>query len=402
MEKLAALIKAVPKAEIHSHLDGCLRMETVAKLAKEHGVVLPTYDPEALSKLLLKDKYENLVDYLKPFGVFVSVMKKAEQVEQISYEYACDYIKDNVFYVETRFAPQLHVGAHLKTIEDVLVAVNAGMSRAANEYNRTPEVVNKEKPEFRYGIICCIMRAIFPGMSEYYDEILNAFKYTANKKLAHVHAGKQLIQAALIAKEKLHIPIVALDLAGGEFENPCSDFAEPFEIAKLNLLNITIHAGEADGPDSIYNALMMGAQRLGHALHLWDKDMTKRPNAESFCNSLAEYIAKTRIGVEVNITSNMQTYAAIKTVADHPLKKMLDNKICACICCDNKTVSKTWISKELQLAVDGFKLSLPEIKSLVLNSFEQAFFPGTQTEKLEYIATIKKYYDSIEAKYAPK
>ena len=397
VDKVTKLISLIPKAELHSHLDGCVRPETAVKIAKATGVKYPTYDAKKFANEFLKDKYANLVEMLNLFGLFIDVMKTVESLEQVAYEYAHDYINDNVFYVEVRFAPQFHVGKNIKTIEEVLVAVNAGLGRAAQEHNSKPEVIRGEKPAFKYGIISCIMRSLCHGLSEYFDNLLDSFKYSDPKK-AHVQAGKELVLASIIAKEKHKVPVVAIDLAGGENGNPCEDFLEPFELARKHLLNITIHAGEADGPESIFNAVaVVGAQRVGHALHLYDSGMSKRPNAADFSAELAQYLAKKKIGIEVNITSNMQTYEVLKTYSDHPLRKMMNDKLTTCICCDNKTISKTSISKEMGIAAKAFNLTFDEIKVLTFNSFDQCFYPGTQAEKLEYIQSVKKYYDKVEA-----
>lgn len=403
MENLKEMLRAIPKAELHTHLDGCVRPATMIKLAKEKGIKLPTDDVQKLCDLLFKDRYESLDELLRPFGLFNKMMKTADSIEEIAYEFAWDYINDGVYYTEVRFAPQLHVGRQLEGMEKVLEAANAGMCRAAKEYNSTPEVLKKEKPEFKYGIICCIMRNICKGMSEYFDNMLDAFKCSGSID-ARVHASKELVLACIHARDTLKIPIVAIDLAGGENGNPCEIFAEAFKLAREHLFNITVHAGEADGAESIYNAITtLGAQRIGHALHLFDTEMVrKQVNAQEYCDKLAEHMAKNNICIEVNITSNMQTCKELGSVADHPVGKMIKRGLTVSMACDNLTISKTCLSKEIELLVKNFALSMAELKKVVLNGFDKSFFPGTYAEKVEYMRSIKKYYETIEAKYAKK
>lgn len=394
---MKGFLHAMPKAELHSHLDGCLRPATIIKFCKQLSIPLPTYDVEKFSEIMFKDRYEDLVDLLKLFDLFLKLMKTPEAVEEIAYEFARDYIDDNVFYAEVRFAPQFHICAGMRTAEEVLKVVNSGFKRAADEYNSSAEVVSHQKPTFKYGILCCMMRTIGKGASEYYDHTLEVFEHMGNKA-GKVHAGMELVMAAIVARDTLHIPVVGIDLAGGEYGNPCEDFAEAFALARYRMFNVTIHAGEADGPDSIRNALALGAQRIGHGLHMFDKEMMRKDHPED-AERIVDALTQKRTGVEVCITSNMQTCGGLKTVRDHPLGRMLKSGICVCMACDNKAISKTDLTKEFGLAVAAFNLQPAEIKKLAMNSYEKAFFPGTYLEKLAYLKEIELYYDKIAAKF---
>lgn len=386
-------IRAMPKAELHSHLDGGLRTVTIIELAKKFGVELPTYDPAIFAETVFKDRYANLVELLKLFDLSLKLMRTPESLERTAYEFVQDYIAEGVLYLEARFAPQLHVCDKLPSMEQILEIVNKGMKRAADEYNNSPDVVAKKKPQFRYGIISCMIRSLGKGVAEYYDRVLDLFSYSGHKA-AKVHAGMELVLATIQARDRLKVPIVAIDLAGGEYGNPCEDFAEPFALAHANMFNVTIHAGEAAGPESIYNAVLrLGAQRIGHGLHMFDHD--DKVDSEK----VIEYLAKERIGVEVCVTSNMQTCTALTTLRDHPVNRMIKRGVCVCMACDNKAISKTDLSKEIGMVAKEFALTPSEIKELAMNSFEKAFFPGTHKEKQEYISEIRKYYEELEAKF---
>eukprot|EP00830_Metopus_es_P001740 TRINITY_DN1151_c0_g1_i2.p2 TRINITY_DN1151_c0_g1~~TRINITY_DN1151_c0_g1_i2.p2 ORF type:complete len:387 (-),score=57.54 TRINITY_DN1151_c0_g1_i2:84-1244(-) len=376
IKMMGDFLRAIPKAELHSHLDGSMRTSTLIKLALDNKIDLPSYDPKALENILYKDKYENLKEVLFTFELFVNVLQTSAALEQVAYEMACDYLMDGVYYLEVRFAPQLHVGKGIDSIEKALIAVNQGLARAEKEFNGKPEVLAKEVPKFKYGIICCIMRTFETCSSSYYDIILKATHY-AGEKAAHVHAATELSIAMCDMLKHNEIPIVALDLVGNEAGHPCGVFSEAFEIARKNLINVTIHAGEAEGPESIYDAVVkLHAQRLGHGFKLFHDELVTCENPKKFCENLANYIAKNRIGIEVCLTSNLQTNKAFHSIADHSFKKMLEHKISVCICCDNTSLSKTCSSKELELAYKAFNLSLEDMKSIVMNSFHQSFFCG--------------------------
>ena len=400
---LSGFLKSLPKAELHTHIDGCLRPETIISIAKKTGIELPSYDPSELVRMTYQERYVDLVDLLKIFGMTTSVMRTVEALEQIGYEFVQDYIKDGVYYLEGRFAPQQHVGFSIHSIEDVILAINRGMKRAADEHNSLPEVVNKQKPQFHYGIICCILRCLFRNISPYYDHILDSFKYSS-KKAAEVQAGMELVHACVDARDKHSVPIVAIDLAGAELGNPPEDFKEPFDLAKKNLVGVVIHAGEADGPESVFGAVTaITAERIGHGLHLFDSHMApKRQESEKFCYNLSQYMARKGITVEVCMTCNIQTMPGLKSIADHPVKKMISHGVPVSFSCDNTFITQTCLSNELELAITKVGVSMEEIKKAIFNSFEKSLFFGSAAQKTEYVSSIKAYYEALEAKFNAK
>src|SRR6478735_961796 len=171
-----AFLKAVPKTDLHVHLDGSIRLGTLVELAREQKVELPSYTESGLLDTVFKPRYQNLGEYLRCFGYTVAAMQSEMALERCSYELAQDNQNEGVRYLEVRFAPQLHVHDHMNAVM-VLRAVNRGLERARDEFNRRPEVVNNLEPPFEYGIICCAMRMFQAGFSEYYNNMLRAHRY---------------------------------------------------------------------------------------------------------------------------------------------------------------------------------------------------------------------------------
>ena len=180
-KNLLEFITKIPKSDLHVHLDGSVRIETLIDLSKQQNLPLPSFTAAGLNELVFKDQYANLVEYLQGFGYVLPVMQTPENLERISYEFAMDNINEGVCYVEVRFAPQLHINAS-QDIDQVLLSVNKGLNRAKTEYNQRPEVKSKELPEFNYGIIACAMRFFSKGYSKFYDNFIESHKHS-NLKL---------------------------------------------------------------------------------------------------------------------------------------------------------------------------------------------------------------------------
>ncbi|MCK5851779.1 adenosine deaminase family protein, partial [bacterium] len=253
----------IPKTDLHVHLDGSLRVPTLIELAKAGNIELPSYTEAGLNELVFKDQYKDLMDYLQGFGYTVSVMQNPENLERIAYEFAWDNFNEGVRYFEVRFAPQLHVNKN-QSIEDVVTAVNKGLAKAKKEFNEQPAVLNEEEPPANYAIIACAMRAFFPGMSQFYDTILEIHRFSKSKKIFSL-ASVELVGAMIKARDELELPIVGFDIAGAEEGYPPEDHKEAFDIAHRNFLKKTVHAGEAYGPESIFQAItLLHADRIGH------------------------------------------------------------------------------------------------------------------------------------------
>lgn len=394
-------IKKIPKTDLHLHLDGSLRLSTLIELAREHGIKLPAYDEKELRGLMFKKKYLGLPDYLRGFVHAAAVLQTGSALERVGYELAKDNQAEGVRYIEVRFAPQLHQNASLTCI-DAMAAVNRGLARAKKEFNARTEVASGAEPPFEYGIIACAMRMFDYGFSQYYDTLLDVHAHSERKEVFAL-ASQELVRAAVDAKTKLKLPIVGFDLAGAEAGFPAEDHAQAYALAHKHFLKKTVHAGEAYGPESIFQAITdLHADRIGHAVHLFDADMIKSPeikDKKAYIANLVQFIADRRITIEVCLTSNMQTNPAIRDLAHHSFKHMRRAKLSATFCTDNRTVSQTTVSNEIFKAVRTFGITPRELKNFIIYGFKRSFFPGTYIKKREYTHQIIEYYDKIEKQF---
>jgi adenosine deaminase len=395
-------IEKIPKTDLHLHMDGSLRLATLIELAREHGVKLPAYDEASLRRLVFKDKYDSLTDYLQGFAYTTAVLQTAPALERVGYELVQDNQAEGVRYIEVRFAPQLHQNSRMSCI-DVMAALNRGLARAKAEFNSRPEVKTGQEPPFEYGIIACAMRMFDHGFSEYFDNLLNVHAHSERKWVFSL-ASQELVRAAVEAKTKLGLPIVGFDLAGAEAGYPAEDHAQAYALAHKNFLKKTVHAGEAYGPESIFQAITdLHADRIGHAVYLFDEDMIKSPeikDKKAYIDNLVQFIADRRITIEVCLTSNLQTIPAIRDLSQHSFRHMRKAKLSATFCTDNRTVSQTTVTDEILKAVQAFHITPKELKNFVIYGFKRSFFPGTYIKKREYVHQIIDYYEKIEKQFA--
>ncbi len=393
-DELYQLIRRIPKTDLHLHLDGSLRLATLLELAKEERVELPTYTVEGLNEMVFKDRYANLVEYLKTFAYSCAVMQKPEHLERIAYELALDNQDEGVRYIEVRFAPQLHINRHMDMAQ-VLTSVNQGLARARDEFNRRKEVREGKAPGFNYGIIVCALRAFGP-YSEYYTNFINAHAYSDMKTICSL-SSLELAKGAVKIKRELGLPIVGFDLAGAEKGNPAKDHWRAFQYVHENFLAKTVHAGEAYGPSSIFQAITeLHADRIGHGLYLFDTTKVDDPieDKERYVRELCQYIADRRVTIEVCLTSNLQTNPELR-VQDHSFGNMLEAQLSTSICTDNRTVSKTTVTDELILAIKSFNLDPRQLKNLIVYGFKRSFFPDLYNKKRQYVRQCIDYYEQL-------
>ena len=397
-----AFIRAIPKTDLHLHLDGSLRLATLIELARENGVRLPAYDERGLRRLVFKPKYSGLTDYLKGFPLMTAVLQTGPALERAGYELAQDNQAEGVRYIEVRFAPQLHQNAR-QTCLDAMAALNRGLARAKAEFNARAGVVRGAEPPFEYGIIACALRMFDFGYSEYYDALLGVHAHCDRKEVFAL-ASQELVRAAVEARTKLGLPVVGFDLAGAEAGFPAEDHAASYALAHKNFLKRTVHAGEAYGPESIFQAITdLHADRLGHALHLFDAGMIKSPeikDKKAYVSNLVQFIADRRITIEVCLTSNLQTHPSIRRLSQHSFRLMREARMSATFCTDNRTMTNTTVSDEIRKAVRAFRLRPRELKDFIVYGFKRSFFPGTYLEKREYTHRVIAYYEKIERRFA--
>jgi adenosine deaminase len=393
------LLRALPKSDLHCHLDGSLRVSTLIELARERGVALPSDTEEGLRELVFKDHYHDLMEYLHGFRYTCAVLIDPEALERAAYELGQDCLAEGVVYLEVRFAPQLHVRPGL-SVADVLKAVDKGLDRVRREHELSPAVTEHGYPPFRYGLITCAMRNFSAGFSPYYRGLLDALGAHWPMREVYGIASQTLVREVVDARDRLGIPVVAFDLAGAEAGHPASDHVEAYDLAHRHFLKKTVHAGEAYGPESIFQAItLLHADRIGHGTHLFRVDMVRADDPVRYVRQLAEYIADRRITLEVCITSNLQTLPELRRVESHPLGRMIEERLSVTLCTDNRLVSNTTVSRELRLAVDAFKLQASHLRNLVLHGVKRGFFAGSYREKRAYVRQVIDYYDKVAASH---
>ncbi len=395
-------IREIPKTDLHLHLDGSLRLSTLIELAREKDIELPAYTEKELRKQVFKERYNNLGEYLRGFSYFGKVLQTESALERVAYELASDNIAEGVRYIEVRFAPQLHQHKHMG-ISSVLKAVNRGLEEARDTFNATAKVKSGAEVSFQYGIIVCAMRMFDYGYSEYFDALLDVHKHSERKWIFSL-ASQELVKASFEARDRFKLPIVGFDLAGKEKGYPAVDHKPAYNLAHRNFLKKTVHAGEAFGPESIFQAITeLYTDRIGHGVHLFSPDMILDgdiTDRQAYVNNLAQYIGDRRITLEVCLTSNMQTIPAIKELKNHSFRKMKEAGLSVTFCTDNRTVSNTTVTDEILKAVEAFDISPKELRNFIAYGFKRSFFPGTYLEKRTYVRKVLDYYEEIEKKFA--
>jgi len=330
-----SFFQRLPKTDLHVHLDGSLRVETILALAQEQGVELPATDiPGLRSAIHAGENTGSLVKYLEAFGITLAVLQTKEALHRVAYELAEDAARENVAYMEVRYAPMLHVQQGLRLTE-VVETVLRGLHDAQHDHG------------IESRLILCGIRNISPESSLEMAELVVAYK------------GRG---------------VVGFDLAGAENDHPAKDHHEAFSLVRRNNINVTIHAGEAYGPASIAQALHdCGAHRIGHGCRLRED------------GDLLHYVVDHRIPLECCPSSNVQT-GAIASLPTHPLRLYHNLGARVTINTDNRLITDTTVSRELWLTHTEIGLSLGDIKQLLLNGFKSAFLPFH--EKRRYLSMI--------------
>jgi adenosine deaminase len=394
------LLTELPKTDLHLHLDGSLRPETLIELAKERKVKLPAYSRAGLYKKVFKESYEDLHDYLRGFAYTTAVMRDRESLTRVTYELCKDSQADGVRYIEIRFAPQLHTTDDFPIME-VLKAVAAGISKAEKEFNSRAAVRNGKEPPFRAGILVCAMRFFAEPFSPSYRELLTALADLPREQVFGI-ASETLVRTAIKARDDLGLPIVGLDLAGPEKGNPASVHKRAYEMAHEAFLGKTVHAGEDYGPESIFQAITdCRADRIGHGTWIFQGNRLSKEvqDRSDYVQKLVRYVAERRITLEVCLTSNLQTLPVLKNLKSHPFGKMLNERISVTLCTDNTLVSRTTITNEYAKAIDAFKIDASVLRHLLVYGFKRSFFPGSYTEKRAYVRQVLDYRDEVFARH---
>ena len=393
---LEPTVLKIPKNDLHVHLDGSIRPETLIEISKKENLDLPSYTLEGLNEILFKDRYRNLEEYLATFGYSCAAMQKPEYLEQIAYELAIDNQHEGVRYLEVRFAPQLHINDCMN-MEKVFLSVNKGLEKAQLEFNSRSVIKNGDEPPFYYGIIVCAMRNL-GHWSSYYENFIKSFTYSDDQVISRL-ASLELAKGAVKIRDRTGMPIAGFDLAGAEMGYPAANHWEAFQYAHEGFLPKTVHAGEAYGPESIFQAITeLHADRIGHGYFLFDASKVRDKkiiDKEKYIENLTQFIADRRIPIEVCFTSNLQTNPSIGDIKNHSFVQMIRKNICTVFCTDNRTVSKTSVTKEILLAINNFPLSGKTLRNCITYGFKRSFFPGDYAEKRKYVRKCLDYYDKV-------
>ncbi|HEX2678986.1 MAG TPA: adenosine deaminase [Polyangiales bacterium] len=319
-----SVFQRLPKTDLHVHLDGSLRIETMLELAEQKGVKLPSDTPEGLRAAMhLGENTGSLVEYLKAFDTTLSVMQTEDSLFRIAYELAEDAAKENVRYMEVRYAPMLHARGGLRMVA-VVEAVLAGLREADKKHG------------IESSVIVCGIRNI---------------------------SAESSLEMARLAVAYKNRGVVAFDLAGAEYDHPAKHHKEAFQLIRNNNINCTIHAGEAFGPESIAQAIhVCGAHRIGHGCRLRED------------GDLLHYVNDHRIALECCPSSNVQT-GAVASLATHPLKLYHDLGVRVTVNTDNRLITDTTVSEELWHCHKEMGLGARDIARIILNGFKAAFLP---------------------------
>jgi adenosine deaminase len=315
------IIRRLPKAELHCHLDGSLRPHTLHELSVARGVSLPVHTPEKLADWMRVDDAHNLEEYLARFERTLAVMQTTPELERIAHEFVLDAALDGVRYIEARFCPTLNMREGLSS-DEVMDAVLTGLQRGERDTGTMARV-----------IVCALRSLPWPHSMEMAEL---AVSYRARG-------------------------VVAFDLAGGECGHPAHEHGLAFDFARHGDLAVTVHAGEGDGPSSIREAVhRCAADRIGHGTRLHEDPI------------LEQYVIDRRIPLEVCPTSNVQTRVA-PTFAQHPLKGYLARGAIVTINTDNRLMSGVSLTDEYLRCAVHLGCDLPMLGQLALAAFDAAF-----------------------------
>jgi adenosine deaminase len=332
-------IRRAPKVLLHDHLDGGLRPATVVELARETGYTgLPTYDAQELGRWFREASDSGSLErYLETFAHTTAVMQTRDALVRVAAEAAEDLAADGVVYAEQRYAPEQHLEAGL-TLEEVVEAVQEGL-----------ELGQK--------------RAADQGRGIRTGQLVTAMRHAARSS-----------EIAELAVRYRDAGVAGFDIAGAEAGNPPTRHLDAFEYLRRENFHFTIHAGEAFGLPSIWEALQWcGCDRLGHGVRIIDDIDTDTGGAPRL-GRLAQYVRDKRVPLEMCPSSNVQTGAA-ESIADHPIRLLRDLRFRVTVNTDNRLQSGTSLSEEFARLCEAFGYGWDDVQWFTVNAMKSAFLP---------------------------
>ncbi len=327
-------IRRAPKVLLHDHLDGGLRPQTVVELARSEGYEdLPTYDAGELAAWMTRGaNRSDLVLYLETFEHTVGVMQSRDALVRVARECAEDLAADGVVYAEVRFAPELHLKGGL-TLDDVVEAVLEGFRQGSEGRNIVVRT------------LCTAMRT-----------------------------AARSVEIAELAVRWRDQGVCGFDIAGAEAGYPPTRHLDAFQYVMRENFHITIHAGEAFGVPSIWEALQFcGAERLGHGVRIVD-DIIPDGNRPPKLGRLASYVRDVRVPLEMCPTSNVHSGAS-RSIAEHPIGMLAKLRFRVTVNTDNRLMSAITVSEEYAKLVEAFDWGWEEIRWTTINGMKSAFLP---------------------------
>lgn len=347
------LIAALPKVSLHDHLDGGLRPETIVELAAASGVELPAKDAASLGRWFVENADSgNLVDYIATFEVTVAVMQTAEQLSRVAREFVLDLAADGVVHAEVRWAPEQHQRAGLG-LDDAVDAVQSGIDDAIRSLQA------------------------------------DGYEISVGQILSAMRQSDRSLEIAQLAVNRRETGVLAFDIAGPEIGFPPADHRVAFDLLAREFMPVTVHAGEADGLDSIRGALIDGrALRLGHGVRIAEDIRvvtSKGATTTVEIGPIASWVRDREIALELSPQSNLQTGAVAawgRDLDDHPFDLLYQLGYCVTVNTDNRLMSDTSLSKELALLSQAFDYDLDDLETFQLNAAASSFLPLEDREAL--------------------
>jgi adenosine deaminase len=337
-------ILRAPKVALHEHLDGGVRPATVAEIAAEIGHELPAQGAEALGRWFAEAANSgSLPRYLETFAHTTAVMQTREHLARVAHEAVVDLAADGVVYAELRWAPEQHLERGLslaEAVEAVQEGIESGVEAAAAD-----------------------------GREIVVGQLLTAMR--------HADRGQEIAELVVAYRDR---GVFGFDIAGAEDGFPPILHLEAFEYLRRENAHFTIHAGEAFGLPSIWQAIQRcGAERLGHGVRIVDDIDFDAPGGPRL-GRLASYVRDRRIPLEMCPSSNLQTHAVagMTSIADHPIGPLKELGFRVTVNCDNRLMSGTSMSREMQLLVDAFGYGLDDLRWFTVNAMKSAFLPFDQ------------------------
>ncbi len=344
------LITAAPKVALHDHLDGGLRPSTVLDLAAEIGHEVPASDPDSLQRWFFESADSgSLVRYLETFDHTIAVLQTAAALQRVAREFVEDQAADGVIYAEARWAPEQHLRDGL-TLDQTVAAVRDGLVEGMAGCAAAGRPV--------------VARQLVTGMR-------------------HASASREIAELAVRWRDDSpdHGGVAGFDIAGAEAGHPPTRHLDAFDYLKRNNAYFTIHAGEAFGLPSIWEAVQLcGANRLGHGVRIID-DISYDETGQPVLGLLAAYVRNERIPLEMAPSSNVQTGAAT-SIAEHPIGLLARLRFRVTVNCDNRLMSDTTLTREFSLLAGAFDYSVADLRWFTINAMKSAFLPFDERLRL--------------------